>query len=340
MTRICFIYRACVILFLILIVRPLWADRLLVEPDMGRQPIIDIINQAQYSIDLVMYGFTDQTLLNKLIQQKNNGRSLKIILEDSPYKAPDENKKTIATLNAQQIPWQGSIPPFRLVHQKTLIADHTKAVIMTFNFTRSTFKNERNFALIIDDPARVNDIATIFSADWNHVAVTNQSPDLLLSPDDSRSKLLTLINQANHRLQIYAQNVSDYKIVGALAKAARKGVQVQLITSTKLRDKQANYLSRAGVSIHYTKKLIIHAKVFIIDNKKAVIGSINLTRASLDNNRELSIVTEDANVMKTLTTTFNHDWNDADPFSTPISLPKIKQAWRHFKFLLPDRYVH
>lgn len=311
-----------VFFLLLLFTCPTWADQLIIEPDMGREPILNVINDTHHSLDLVMYGLTDDHLLNALIKQKmlikqeTKRETVRVILERHPYKAKDENNKTVRAFDKYHIAWHGSIPPFRLIHQKTLLVDDHKAMVMTFNFTHSTFKKERNFALVIDDPKRVREIESVFSADWDHRSLDNYSLDnysrnLILSPDNSRKKLLSLIKNAKSTLKIYAQSINDYKIVGALAKAARKGVSVEILTSLKMREKQARYLTRAGVMIHYSKHLYIHAKVFIIDNQQAVLGSINLTRASLDDNRELSIITHDATVIKQLNTTFDHDWKSA-----------------------------
>ena len=130
---------------------------------MGRKPILDAINDAHYSLQLVMYGLTDETLLNAILQQQSKGRAVKVILENAPYKMENENTKTIGELTAHHIDWQGTIPPFRLIHQKTLLIDKHKAIVMTFNFTHATFKKERNFALVIDNPETVREIESISS---------------------------------------------------------------------------------------------------------------------------------------------------------------------------------
>lgn len=298
-----------------------YADELLIEPDAGRKPILDIIQQAHHSIDLVMYGFTDQQFANALIQQKENGKTIKMILEENPYKNENQNKKIIAKLLHHQIDWQGSIPPFRLIHQKTLVIDNQKAVVMTFNFTHSAFKNQRNFALIIDDPKRVREIKSVFLADWNHQTFISPHPELIFSPDHSREKILEAISHAKKNVKIYAQNINDYELIGTLAKLARKGILVEILTSSKLRDKQAHYLQKAGVNIYYSQKMVIHAKVFIIDQQKAILGSINLTRASFNDNRELSVQTEDKKVIKELTHTFDRDLKNNTAFSISESIP-------------------
>lgn len=302
--------RSLIFSLLLLFALPLWSDQLIIEPDMGTKPLLDAIHATQHSLYLVMYGFTEQGLLDAILQKKNEGKTVKIILEGSPYKSEQENNKVIKALNQHEVAWLGHIPSFRLIHQKTLILDDDKAIVMTFNFTHSTFKNERNFGLIIDDPERVNAINAIFSADWNHIQSTNTNPDLIISPDNSRDKLLSLMQHAKHSIKIYAQGLNDYKIIGGLANAARRSVDVQIITSNHLRAKQAKYLQRAHVNIHYTKKLIIHAKVFIVDDQQAVIGSINLTRASLDDNRELSVITRDTKVIAELNKIYLQDWEN------------------------------
>jgi cardiolipin synthase len=313
-----------------------WADQLIIEPEMGRAPIVHAIQQAQHSIDLVMYGFTDDTLLNAILQKQAQGKTVKIILERAPYKTTDENKRTISQFKKHQLAWQGTLPAARLIHQKTLILDGRTAMVMTFNFTHSTFQKQRNFAVVIDDPREVKAIAALFAADWNHVPFHNTAPDLIVSPDDSREKLLSLIESAKTSIQLYAQSLSDYQLVGALAKAAKRGVQVQVLTSSKLREKQQAYLTAAGVHIGNSKKLYIHAKALLIDGQQAAIGSINLTRASLDKNRELMVVTRDKQVINPFLATFAQDWEEqplpAQSWKQPL-LPHSQNLRQALRFL-------
>lgn len=300
--------RSLFFLFLLLLSPILYANQLIIEPDMGRAPILNFINQTNYNLNLVMYGLTDKALLNALIQQKKAGKTVRILLERNPYKSEGQNQLAIDAFNTNHISWQGDIPGMKLIHQKTLIVDDKQALVMTFNFTYPTFKNQRNFALLIDDATQVKQINTMFNADWNRTPGKLQSNTLLYSPNNSRSSIANLINQATQSIKIYAQNMSDYKVNGLLAKAARKGVVVELLTSEKMRDKQYQFLTRAGLHIRMSKDLVIHAKVIIFDDKSAVIGSINLTRPSLDDNRELAVVVTEKSIVDQLNHTFMHDW--------------------------------
>ena len=323
-----------VILFLISF--SVYADQLIIEPDMGRAPVINMMNETKQSLDLVMYGFTDPELLNALIKVHDHGKSVKLILEEKPYKAEDQNLKTIAILQQNKIDMEGRGSAFKLVHQKTLIIDDKKALVMTFNFTKSSFKNERNFGLIIDDPKTVHAVAKIFSADWNGKPSRVDANNLIFSPDNSREQLSSLINHAHDTINIYAQSVKDFQLIGALARASKRGVAINILTSSNTHSKQINYLRRLGVHLKQSKKLYIHAKVLVIDNKQAVLGSINLTKPSLDQNRELSIVTTDPAVIRELSQTFARDWQGQmtyrrrDTNVTDQLLRFAKREFRHY----------
>lgn len=302
-------------------------DQLIIEPDAGREPILSALHNTHRSIDLAMYGLTDPIFLNALVAEKKAGKNINVLLEPQPYRAETENHFAIARLRHANIPLQFPHPDFKLIHQKTFILDQQKAIIMTFNLTRSTFKNERNFAVIIDDPAMIKEISQVFTADWQHKNITVHHPHLIWSPNNSREKIIRFIHQANATLDIYAQDISDYKIIGALAKAARHGTKIKILlsnTASKKENKKFDYLRKAGVIIRFSKNLI-HAKVMIADQQYAMIGSINLTRPSLDSNRELSIITQDTDVIRQLENTFNQDWRSAEG-SFSLNQPEIIRA--------------
>lgn len=284
------------------------ADQLIIEPDEGRLPLLKAIEGAEKSIHLAMYGWTDPVLLNAVLQQKKAGKEIKIILEPHPYEAEKENYRAIKFFNEHHIDWQPTLPSFHLTHQKTLIVDGKNAIVMTFNFTRSTFKNDRNFGLIIDDKKQVNAIENIFLSDWMHKKTMFFSQTILLSPDNSRDLFLSHLRNAKKNILIYASSISDYQIIGALAQAAKNKVDVKILTSANMNQKKLAYLKRAGVSIKHANSYRIHAKAMAIDHKLAIIGSINLTASSLDLNRELSIVTTDSTVLTQLENIFNTDW--------------------------------
>lgn len=313
-----YIRTTLLILILLLTTVPAIADQLIIEPDMGRAPILNSIRNARQSIHLVMYGFTDRALLDALLAQQQSGRSLKVILERSPFNAADENTRTITAFNEHHVDWIGKVDGMRLIHQKTLLIDGKQAMVMTFNFTNSTFDKKashpaRNFALVLDNVRIVRDLEAFFSADWNQVpSPGNFNNNIIYSPNNSRAAFTYLIDRASSSITMYAQSISDYKILDALTNAARRGVRVSILVAKAPRDNQFDRLKNAGVNIEVSKHYYIHAKAMIIDNQMAVVGSINLTRQSLDDNRELAVITQNPAIIKTLNNTFKNDWQDSE----------------------------
>lgn len=301
------------LLILLFISSHSFADQLIIEPDAGRTPLLNAIQQATSSIDLVMYGFTDEAFTKALITAKNKGKNVHILLEPSPYKAENENSLVIRQLQAKNINLEWPDKTFKLTHQKTFIFDNKTAIVMTFNLTHGSFTHERNFALILTDPNEVREIKQVFDADVTHKNITVTDSHLLWSPNNSREKMLQFIQSAHSKIQIYAQDLTDYKMIGALANAARTGIKVQVLLSVspeKFQSRKFSFLKKAGVIIHNSKNYYIHAKVIIVDNKRAVLGSINFTKPSLDDNRELSVMTEDHETLDQLSHAFSHDWQD------------------------------
>lgn len=63
--------------------------------------------------------------------------------------------------------------------------------------------------------------------------------------------------------------------------------------------------------------LYIHAKTTIADagfgNERIYLGSINFSRASMDDNRELGIITADATIVKDVNAVVTEDYTDCTP---------------------------
>ena len=53
-----------------------------------------------------------------------------------------------------------------------------------------------------------------------------------------------------------------------------------------------------GIKIHKLKHLKLHAKMLLIDDGRAIVGSINLAPGSFDSRRELAIEVRDDEVVK------------------------------------------
>jgi phosphatidylserine/phosphatidylglycerophosphate/cardiolipin synthase-like enzyme len=83
------------------------------------------------------------------------------------------------------------------------------------------------------------------------------------------------------------------------------------IKQIKSNQKALTRLNRAGAIVKTLQSPYIHAKLIMVDNKNAYVGSVNLTKQSMDGNRELGIILSKRDDLYLLERTFLKDWENA-----------------------------
>ena len=137
----------------------------------------------------------------------------------------------------------------------------------------------------------------------------------------SEAYLLFLLAIDGARSSIYLTNpyfVPDEPMADALARAARRGVDVSIITAGVAQgvlDRLVRRASRthfprvtkAGVKIYEYGPALLHAKTMVIDGQWSSIGSANLDSRSFALNAELNLVFLDPAIAQQLTQVFRED---------------------------------
>ena len=282
---------------------------LLVEPDDGRGPILAELAAARRSIQLSIYLLSDDAIIAALASAAERGVTVQVLLEEHPFGGGGGQDLIFARLIDAGIDARWADPVYRFSHIKTFVIDGRVALIMNLNLSGTAFSQNRELAVITTRPSDVAQAAAIFAADWDHTGATPPGP-LVVSPTNSRTELLALINGATATLDIYAEVVRDEELVTAIAAAATRGVRVRLVMSGAPTDNNAAgraTLASAGVAVHLSRELYIHAKMFLADGERLFVGSQNMTGASLDQNRELGIITTDRASLDRANRVFEHD---------------------------------
>jgi cardiolipin synthase A/B len=100
----------------------------------------------------------------------------------------------------------------------------------------------------------------------------------------------------------HAYFVPEGRLARALARAAKRGVDVRIVCPGRSDVPVVGWASRytwdkllaAGVRIFEWHKSVLHSKMAVVDGEWVTVGSLNLDRFSLRNNRELNISVLDA----------------------------------------------
>ena len=293
---------------------------LITEPEAGIEPVLALINSASSSVSLVMYEFEDRQVDDALVADEKRGVAVQVLVSLG-YKGQGfpQNQKEFNFLKENGVPVEWTQSYFALTHQKSLVVDHTAALIMTFNFTPQYYSTSRDFGILDKDQADVQSMEAAFESDWrgDHSTAAN-GDDLVWSPD-SEPALVGLINNAQRSLDIYNEEMADSRVTKALIDAAERGVRVRITMTYSSQWKKAfQQLTTAGALVRtYDPKalLYIHAKMIVVDGAQAFVGSENFSANSLDQNRELGIILKNPNTIGSLESTFNTDWENGTAFA-------------------------
>ena len=272
---------------------------------------------------MTMYEFSDTTAERDLAAAAKRGVRVRVIL-DHREKSGNSHAYSYFRSHGIAVTWSSS--DYRYTHQKTVIIDGTKAVIMTANLTSRYYATSRDFLVTDTERADVSAITAVFNADFAKKTVhPGDGNDLVWSPTDSQDQLIALINGATSSLRIYSEEMGDRTVENALIKAAKRGVDVQVCGENESGEYDSAFakLARAGIRISYYSSstgFYIHGKVVEADygtaHAKIFIGSENFSSTSLNQNRELGLIISSHPVMSAMAGTFAADFRNGKHWSS------------------------
>ncbi len=122
--------------------------------------ILNLINTAQESIDIEMYVFTNNNLQEALIDAKDRGVKVRVILEQEIESNEDCFYNLI--LNDIEVKWAPR--KFSRTHSKFMIIDNKLVFVGSTNFSHHAVTSNREAAVLTS--CSVKDFMFIFEQDW------------------------------------------------------------------------------------------------------------------------------------------------------------------------------
>ncbi len=272
--------------------------------------IVTEIDSAQKRVYVEVYIFTEKKIRDALIDAFKRGVEVKVLLENNPYQAPYLNDKHYNTFQESGIDVRWSDPlNYSLNHSKLLIIDN-EAYVSTGNFSYSLFKYNRDFLVKLENKEIVEKLRELFLWDYFHKNIWVIHPNLVISPDYSRAKMQNLIDTAKENIDFYFPYMKDEEFERKMIEAKNRGVSIRWIVEEKFFKTNTDIVRRfqeAGIEISYLSKKKLHAKSMLIDNNYLYIGSINFSRYSFDENREIWIILKDQKIISQFQDIFKSD---------------------------------
>jgi phosphatidylserine/phosphatidylglycerophosphate/cardiolipin synthase-like enzyme len=283
-------------------------DHVYVQPGDGQEFILEAIRSAAEQVDVAMYILTENEVEEELIDAQNRGVTVRVLLDGDV----STNGSAINRLAAGGIEVRSGPSRFTHYHVKTIMVDVTHAYVMTLNVSYSAFHDNREYALRISSPAELQDLRQIFDADWDDRSSTSVESPLVVSPNNSRPRLLALLGRARLDVLLTVETFSDTNIRAALRERLDAGIQVRVLLAhpddVDQNGADAQTLAQDGFQVRFLQTPTMHAKLVVVDGALAMVGSVNLTRTSLDQNREVAVLVEDAAAVATLAQQAEADW--------------------------------
>jgi cardiolipin synthase A/B len=106
----------------------------------------------------------------------------------------------------------------------------------------------------------------------------------------------------------------------------RRGVEVRILCGGKhgLHQPDLMYsfalwrlIHQAGAKVHKQKNLRSHAKLVIVDGRRAILGSQNFDQPAFDLRREVSAIVHSDSILERLVNIFAFDWAASQKYEPP-----------------------
>ena len=277
-------------------------------PEAGEAPYVAALAPATTSIDVMIYEMGYGAILDNLEAKAQAGIAVRVLFDQSEKSVNQRYYDALAAVGAQ-VKW--SDPKFTYQHAKFFVVDGTTAVISTGNFSKEySIDLERNFVATDTDPADVGDLHELFASDWADVAPAMSCTRMVISPINSRARILDVIHSAVQTLDIESMQFADTQVRDAVAAKVSAGVTVRVMIAdlgfVSANSTAVTFLRGIGLDPRQIPHL--HTKVIVADGSLAYVGSENLSETSLDHNREVGVVITDPSSVAPLTTTFAADY--------------------------------
>jgi cardiolipin synthase len=305
-------------------------ERLIIEPDDGVLPVRDAIEDAKRAIFVKQFTLTEPSLVEAIVAAHRRGVDVRVMLNPHRSSGDRANDETHAALQEAGVPVEWTNPHFAVSHEKSMVIDGELALISTFNLATKYFTETRDYGIVTNEREHVDEIVRCFEADWKREAFEpNDGSGLAWSAENSRHLMARFIDEAKHRLEIQHPKFVDATILDRIAAAQDRGVHVRLLCGGKhgistwdIPDtfSSLRILHRAGVKVRRQKHLKLHAKLILADERRALIGSMNIDRSAFDLRRELGIFLDDKKTVDRLAEVFEHDWDRGQHYDPPDPL--------------------
>ena len=279
--------------------------KLIVEPDEGLRPLIAAVKGARRRIHIVIFRFDLEELEDALAKAVKRGIDVVALIAHTNKGGELSLRKLEQRMLKKGVTVNRTDDDMVRYHGKLLIVDRSVAYLLGFNYTEQDLES-RSFGVMTRSTRIVKELLRLFESDACRTEYTPRVRDLVISPENARSRLYTFLRKARQTLDIYDPKVADDEMLQLLEKKASQGVRIRIIGTLEKKWERAGFAAVQKLRNHR-----LHVRAIVRDGRRAFIGSQSLRKLELDERREVGIVIRDRKVVRKVEKVFNDDWKGA-----------------------------
>jgi phosphatidylserine/phosphatidylglycerophosphate/cardiolipin synthase-like enzyme len=260
-------------------------ELVVLDPAERRSAMLRIIGGARRRLVLSLFRCDDGEVLDALASALERGVEVRALLTKRAKGGRKPLKRLWEALEEMGAIVSWYADPVVKYHAKYLVADDGPALVTTLNPTRKCFTRTWDAVLVSHDEAVIRSLLHLFEADASGRAPslgTRFSRRLIVGPERARPGVHDLLAGARRSIRILDHKLSDPAVLA------------------QLRERRANGVAVSVLGAAFGGPLRPHGKLIIIDEARAVIGSLALSSLSLDFRREVALVVDDASAVRRL----------------------------------------
>jgi phosphatidylserine/phosphatidylglycerophosphate/cardiolipin synthase-like enzyme len=278
--------------------------KLIVQPDAGVAPVLAGIKQAKRALDVVIFRLDRRDIVDALIAAVKRGVSVRALTAYTNKGGEKRLRKVEMLLLDGGVTVSRTANDLVRYHGKMMIIDGRVLHVYGFNFTKLDIDKSRSFGIITGNRRLVQEATRLFGADFDRKPYSAGLDRFIVSPENSRERLLAFVKGARKQLLIYDPKVSHPAFVRALIERAKSGVEIKVI------GKCAGHKGEMLVEKYPGKRL--HVRAIVRDERFAFVGSQSLRKLELEKRREVGVIINNVSVVRQMKAIFEQDWAETD----------------------------
>ena len=272
---------------------------LIVQPADGIKPILEAVEKARSTLDLIIFRFDLKGLEKAVNAAVKRGVNVRALIAHTNSGGEKRLRQLEQRMLDAGVTVTRTADDLARYHGKLMIVDREELHVYGFNFTALDVK-ARSFGLVTHDRRVVQEALHLFESDVARQEFEPSVDGVVVSPENAREQLATFLKRTKKHLVIWDPRLTDPQMIRLIHQRVKAGVDVRII----------GRIAKLGSGLRVQKMTggRLHVRAMVRDGYEAFVGSQSLRALELDGRREVGLLTREPKVIKRILEVFDEDW--------------------------------